>query len=315
MCEACRDLIKAIDEYVEKADKKLETALKGKGYVKPKETLNHAKTIEERAVNAFQEQADRFLEELKEAGDIERFLTKDWKKFKDDQGLSAQFAVLFKEEFGKAVPEFVEAYIKELDSGLARNLCSKRTVAWIESWSDELGRLMHLNSVTELENILKNGLEKGLSVADVTLKILESGIRTPYYRARRVALTEMLRAHSVAAQEAQMQSPSVNQKRWVHTGARKNQPRWNHVEISGQVVDVDKPYELIGADGGVYYPMYPRDESLPPGESVNCHCISQPVVDENILGLSVEERRQLQSEAVEAMDDEWMKHLKETGEA
>lgn len=62
---------------------------------------------------------------------------------------------------------------------------------------------------------------------------------------------------------------------------------------------------LEGADGITYYPEYPRDSILPPGESVNCHCISQPIVSEAILGLSVEERRKLQEAALAELDAEW----------
>ena len=53
--------------------------------------------------------------------------------------------------------------------------------------------------------------------------------------------------------------------------------------------------------------MYPRDSSLPPEESINCHCITQPVVDEEILGMSLKERQRLQQEAIDDMDDEWRK--------
>ena len=79
--------------------------------------------------------------------------------------------------------------------------------------------------------------------------------------------------------------------------------------MDGQRVPVDEPFELTGADGGIYTPMYPRDTILPPEESINCHCISQPVVSEEILGLPLEERQRLQQEAVDAMDDEWEKEL------
>lgn len=106
-----------------------------------------------------------------------------------------------------------------------------------------------------------------------------------------------------------MQSPSVEEKEWKHTGAYRNQPRRNHVSMSGQRVPKGEPFVLEGADGNTYYPAYPRDSILPPGESVNCHCISQPIVSEEALGLPIEERRRLQAEAIAEMDDEWEKEL------
>lgn len=106
-----------------------------------------------------------------------------------------------------------------------------------------------------------------------------------------------------------MQSPAVAEKMWRHTGSYRNEPRKNHVDMDGQRVRVDEPFELKGIKGGTYYPMYPRDSSLPPEESINCHCIAQPVVSEEILGLSLEERQRLQQEAIDNMDDEWEKEL------
>lgn len=148
-----------------------------------------------------------------------------------------------------------------------------------------------------------------LGLGEFTRSILDSGIRDEYYKARRVAVTEVLRAHSVAQQEAFMQSPAVEEKMWKHTGAYRNDPRKNHMDMDGQRVPKDQPFELRGIKGGTYYPMYPRDSSLPPEESINCHCISQPVVSAEVLGLSLEERQRLQQQAIEEMDGEWEREL------
>ena len=79
--------------------------------------------------------------------------------------------------------------------------------------------------------------------------------------------------------------------------------------MDGQVVLKDQPFELVGTDGMIYYPMYPRDTSLPAAESINCHCIEQPVVDMAILGLPLEERQRLQQQAIDEMDDDWEAEL------
>jgi uncharacterized protein with gpF-like domain len=102
-----------------------------------------------------------------------------------------------------------------------------------------------------------------------------------------------------------MQSPAVKQKLWRHSGSYHNTPRENHEDMDGQVVDKADTFTLIGADGGVYYPRYPRDPDLPPGETINCHCIDEPVVDDDVFGLSLEERQALQQRAIDAMDDDW----------
>ena len=169
--------------------------------------------------------------------------------------------------------------------------------------------MMQLTSHKEIESILEKGLKNGSGIAEFTRNILDSGIRDEYYKARRVAVTEVLRAHSVAQQEAFMQSPSVSEKRWRHTGSYRNEPRKNHVEMNGKKVPKEEPFELTGRKGGTYQCMYPRDTILPPEESINCHCICQPVVNEEILGLSLEERQRLQQEAIDTMDDDWEKEL------
>lgn len=69
---------------------------------------------------------------------------------------------------------------------------------------------------------------------------MDGGWRTEYYQAKRVAVTEVLRAHSVAKEEAIQQSPVVDMKEWRHTGVHKIKPRPNHVAMDGQVVPKDQ---------------------------------------------------------------------------
>jgi len=54
-------------------------------------------------------------------------------------------------------------------------------------------------------------------------------------RARQTSITEILRAHSVAQQEAIMQNPAIEFKEWVHTGIYQYKPRQNHVDIDGVI--------------------------------------------------------------------------------
>lgn len=166
-------------------------------------------------------------------------------------------------------------------------------------------------------HMLKKEIENGGNISQLCVDLINSGMEkegkgeywTSHYRARKVAVTEVLRAHSVAQHEAYMQSPAVESKSWRHTGNYRNEPRQNHVDMDGQVVLKDQPFELVGADGMIYYPMYPRDTSLPAAESINCHCIEQPVVDMEILGLPLEERQKLQQQAIDEMDDDWEAEL------
>lgn len=309
MCMNCAPLIKAIDAYIAKADGDLADALGKEGYAKPKKTLKYAQDIEDGVAEALVEETDYFIAEAEKAVDLETFAKDIWPKLKLKDELKGKLAAVFKENLEKFMPEFIGYYIKQTDKDLKLSQVSKRTTAWVKSWSEELGEIMKLNSHKEIERILEKGLKDGSSIATFTREILDSGIRDEYYKARRVAVTEVLTAHRAAQQEAFMQSPAVSEKMWRHTGEYRNEPRQNHVDMDGQRVPVGEPFELIGADGGTYNPMYPGDPILPPEERINCHCIEQPVVSEEILGLPLEERQRLQQEAIDDMDDEWEKEL------
>lgn len=309
MCVYCKPLIKAIDDYIAKADEGLTEQLDDEGFLKPKKSFQYIKDIEDSAAEALLAETDYFVAETEKAVDLETFAKDIWPGLKIGDKLKPTIVAIFMEQFKKFMPEYVGYYIAQTDKNLKLEQVSKRTTAWIKNWSEELGEIMQLNSHKEIERILEKGLKDGKGIADFTKEILDSGIRDEYYKARRVAVTEVLRAHSVAQQEAFMQSPAVESKRWKHTGSYRNDPRKNHMDMDGQIVQVNEPFELQGIKGGTHRPMYPRDTTLPPEESINCHCICQPVVSEEILGLSLEERQRLQQEAIDEMDDEWEKEL------
>lgn len=309
MCVNCKPLIKAIDAYIQKADSNLSDELEERGFLEPEKTVEYIQDIEGEVAAALLEETDYILSEAEKAVDLETFAEDIWSEVKLNDTVKDKLVTVFTESFDKFMPEFVEYYIAQTDKELKLAQVSKRTTEWIKNWSKDLGGVMKLNSHTEIERILEKGLKEGKGVAEFTREILDSGIRDEYYKARRVAVTEVLRAHSVAQQEAFMQSPAVTEKIWKHTGSYRNDPRQNHVDMDGERVLVRERFELDGIKGGKHKPMYPRDTILPPEESINCHCICQPVVDGDILGLSLEERQRLQQQAINEMDEEWEKEL------
>ena len=300
-------LVKAIENYLAKAEESLADILKKEGYIKSKKTLKYIESIEEEITKALLEQRDDILEKLEKSLDIKTFVGELWESIKENDVLKLQIAAIFQDKLQKFVPEFVNYYIQQTDRQLQLKQVSQKTLSWIDSWSKELGEIMQLNSHKEIEAILKKGLEQGSGIPVITHEIMESGIRNEYYKARRVAVTEILTAHRAAQQEAFMQSPAVKEKKWKHTGSYRNQARQNHIDRNGQKVPKQEPYTLLGADGKTYYPMYPGDPCLPAKERIHCHCLSQSIIDETILGLSLEERQELQKKAVQQMDDKWKK--------
>ena len=305
----CKRLLKAVDAYIAKADDDLVDALTEAGFLDAEGTVSEASTLEERVAAALTAETDYILDGIKEAADLEEFAKTVWPKLKKGDTCAKDLFDIFLEELEAFLPTLVSGYIVQIDADLLLGQMSKRTSEWAKSWSGQLADIMQLDSHTTIENLLTTALEEGQSVADFTLAIQESGIREEYYRARRTAITELLRAHSAASQEAIMQAPAVEEKVWVHTGSYRTTPRQNHVEMNSQRVGKSEKFTLKGADGKTYTPMYPRDPDLPPGESVNCHCITQSIVNEDVLGLPIEERRRLQEEAIAEMDDEWEAEL------
>ena len=308
-CTCFSPLLKAINAYLEKADGDLENELAVAGFADTDSTMDAIRALEDEVAAALVEETELFTTAAGKAVDLQTFANDIWPGVKLDDQLAAKLTEIFKTRFSDFMPSLVEAYIQRSDNMLDVSRISKLTTGWIETWSVQLGDLMQLNSHTEIEKILAEGLSNGDGIAVFTQKILDSGIRDEYYKARRVSLTEVLRAHNVAQQEAFMQSPSVTQKMWRHTGEHRITPRENHVAMDGQTVGKAERFTLIGVDGNTYYPMYPVDPVLPPGESINCHCICAPIVDPEILGMSLEDRKALQQKIIDEMDDEWEREL------
>lgn len=311
MCPCCTPLIKAIDKYIQKADNELVDALGKEGYAKPDEIVDCMNEMEDGITAALKDETDTFVSAASRASSIRQFAKKVWPKISNEDITGKTIRQVVEPLFRTYIPRYTTAYIQMTDRQLYCERLSERTVDWIQRWAEDLGNLMKLDSHKQLEDILEKDLRAGVGIEEFTRHILESGIRDERYRARRVALTEVLTANRVAQNEAFMQSPAVEGKMWRHTGSYRNTPRENHVKMDGRRVKKQDPFNLRGADGKMYYPQFPGDTSLPAGERINCHCICQPVVVEDQVGLSLEERQKLQQEALDSMDSDWMKELDE----
>lgn len=310
-CAECTALIKAIDAYIAKVDNDLKDELKSAGYADADATLKRVESLEEKLSEAMDTDTKIIAEELEKAASVEDFRQDTWETYRNASALADDIQEVVADELSSFIPKLASQYLASTDKGLAVSILRQRTTDWITSWSQELGSIMKLTSHDGIQSILSNAMSGGLSVADVTRELMDSGIRTNYSRARSTALTEMLTAHSASSQEAYMQSPAVKDKEWRHSGSRRNKPRPNHVAMDGQVVPKEKPFDLTGADGKSYKPMYPRDTKLPAKERVNCHCIHSPVVSEDVLGLSLEERKALQQKAIDDDNHKWAAELDE----
>ncbi|MBO1583134.1 phage minor head protein [Bacillus sp. XF8] len=212
----------------------------------------------------------------------------------------------FAQSLSKAARKFLDytmkdmttAFMNAIDPDIQFKVFSKRTTKWVKGWSDKLGKLMQINSHKAVERVLNDGLEKGKGIREISRE-LEKLPEFDRKRARRTAQTETLAACSASQLESYRQSPAVTGKKWRHSGARKNDPRENHVEYDGTTVPVEDEFELPGSGERC---MFPRDSSLSAKERVNCKCVMSPAVDNDILGLSEEEKQKIREETLRELN-------------
>ncbi len=299
-------LLDAIDWYIKKADEDLEERLVTEGYAAVAAAVVAVNEIEDALTDALNAHTDDFLERLKSASSLNEFVTNIWPGVQSEKELRDAMEKLLHQQFESLMGECVQQFLIDADEALAIDKrLTKPAQDFIESWSGQLADLMHLNTNKEIERLLLESQEKARSIEQVADAIADSGIRSPGWRARRVAQTEVLRVESYAQLEYMRQDPSVEEKEWLHTGARKNKPRANHVAMNGKRVKVEEEFELDGADGKKHLPMCPRDICLPASETVNCHCIMRPIRNQEIMGMSVEERRALRKKNMDEVDAKW----------
>ena len=309
-------IIEAIDKYLAKADDELSDVLADEGYADAEDSVKVINAMQEEIAETLQNQTDDLVEALAAEQDSGwAAAQKKVSEMLDGDDIEDQVQEAVADMFQTEVPKLATVYMQETDGDLVVDVIRQRTKSWIASWSQRLGQLMKINTHQQITDIIQRTIDQGECIETLTRKIMDGGWRNEHYQARRVAVTEVLRAHSVAREEAIQQSPSTDRKEWRHTGAHKNKPRPNHVDMDGQIVPKDKPFELQGRDGVVYHPMYPRDPILPASETVNCHCIHRGVAADDALGMSLEERRQLQQKYIEEDDGAWKKELDEQNKA
>jgi SPP1 gp7 family putative phage head morphogenesis protein len=100
------------------------------------------------------------------------------------------------------------------------------------------------------------------------------------YRAEMIVRTETGRAFNMANQSSQEEAakkiPGLR-KEWLATA--DDRTRQSHLNAHGQVVDVDKPFNIGG-----YLMMYPNDPAGPASETINCRCtsVTLPPIEDDI---------------------------------
>ena len=299
-------LLEAIEQYIAKADNDLEDQLNEEGYVEAGVAVSHMGAIEDGVTAAVENNVDEVLARLQSTSGVDDFIENVWPEISNSDEMEKALYDLFYQQFDELLRRFTKQWIISADAELREVVDDRITrpaEAFIKWWSQQLADIMHLNTKDGIEKILLDAQEQNQTIDEVAQAIADSGIRECGYRSRRVAVTEVLRVEEYAHQEARIQNPSCYKKEWVHTGAAH--PRENHVAINGQQVFKREPFTLTGRNGGTYYPMCPRDTSLPAEESINCHCTTKDIVDQEILGMSLEDRMALREKYMNEVNAEY----------
>ena len=145
--------------------------------------------------------------------------------------------------------DFSADLIKNITSGMLSKINTQIRIA-------ALGNRSTMDAMQEITRIL--GLKAGK-------KMTATGIA---YRSEMIFRTETMRAYNLATQSQQTASAQLFpglQKQWVATGDGRT--RRSHLDAHGQVVDVDKPFTVGGAEL-----MHPHDPAGPAKETINCRC-------------------------------------------
>lgn len=297
-------IISAIDRYIRKAEEEEEEELKEIGYPEAAATVAIMAGLEEKIAEAIDNQSSRFCASLADYGSLEAYIKDGLSDFISDDAIQDEIREILGEYSDSMLEEFTKAYLDEAGMEWVGEY-TNRTVDAVQHWVEDTTQYFAESSFVQLSKILENGVKAGKGVDTIAREILSEGIRDTYYKARRVAQTEVLRMHSYAAFEAMVQDSDTEMKEWHHTGAHKNRPRPNHVAMSGTTVPKMERFELHGADGCIYHPMYPRDSCLPASESVNCKCIIRTQIGNPDMTLDTEEKKKRQREAIEADNQRW----------
>ncbi|UYO61821.1 phage portal protein [Acetobacterium wieringae] len=135
-------------------------------------------------------------------------------------------------------------------------------------------QVTYVNQTTkdQIKRIISDGMEKGLSNAEIAQNIFDQSQINSIGRAKRIASTEVHNSIIKGNHQA-MVDAGVKKKKWVTAkdkAVRGNDPKdkANHVVLNGQIRDINKPFS-----NGL---MHPGDPDGPAKEITECRCIEVP---------------------------------------
>jgi Trk K+ transport system NAD-binding subunit len=140
------------------------------------------------------------------------------------------------------------------------------------SWALRYGseKILRITRTTmnDIKNIIKTGIEDGLSVASTAKLIREAAPSIANARSKTISQTEIHQASQVVSFEiAKYESEEFGfrtMKEWVAAGDARDA----HHEANGQQVAMNESFEVGGEEL-----MYPGDPNGSPENVINCRCV------------------------------------------
>ena len=136
-------------------------------------------------------------------------------------------------------------------------------IVWITNTTEDVFK-------TVCQNVTAEGIQAGLSMAEMAAKIqTELGI-TEQYRAQRIAQTEVVGASNEGSHAGASATGLDLVKEWMTSGLAS--VRETHAEMEGVTVGIDETFQVPTLDGTIDEMQYPGDPSGSAGNVINCHC-------------------------------------------
>ena len=124
-------------------------------------------------------------------------------------------------------------------------------------------------------NAVDNGYREGLPLPEVAASIRSIIPAIARYRADAIARTETHGAANYGSNEAAKLTGLPLRREWL--AAQDERTRESHAAADGQIVSVDKAFDVGGSAL-----MYPGDPAGPAEEVINCRCTLGYIVDDAI---------------------------------
>ena len=163
--------------------------------------------------------------------------------------------------------------------GWSFNIFDERARDFLNEYPYVFAREINDTTMDMLQETLAEGFAEGENMRDLSERVTEAfegAVDQTGYRATRTARTEVNRAQNFGLNEGYEQA-GVEKKMWLIADVDARHPpdsEFDHLGANGEIVGIDEPFTRTGEDL-----MYPGDPDGSPGNTINCRCISSPVID------------------------------------